>query len=153
MLSDPDVAIVESRRVKCGLCDRWIKGSNTQEYSSHHWLKHKRKCTRIGAEKIERYSESAEARKTQLEADSSLNILEPHRALCGLCKKVHVASQHCIVFSLNWSFAWLVGEVVQSQSILCQSLGATQEKMSCSAKQNRDVGPAGASRILRLVWE
>lgn len=99
MLADPDAAIVESRRVKCGLCDRWIKGSNTQEYSSHHWLKHKRKCTRIKTDQSERYSEPAEARKAHLEADPSLNTLEPHRALCGLCNKVQCFHNIAYVYS------------------------------------------------------
>jgi hypothetical protein len=87
-MADPDVAIVEPRRVKCGLCERWIKGSNTQEYSSHHWLKHKRKCARLRADVTDGSSEPAEARKAQLEADPTVNILEPHRALCNICNKV-----------------------------------------------------------------
>ncbi|KAF8581543.1 hypothetical protein K439DRAFT_1236578, partial [Ramaria rubella] len=44
IVNDPDAAIVEPRRVQCGICERWIKGSSTQEYSTHHWLKHKKKC-------------------------------------------------------------------------------------------------------------
>lgn len=88
--SDPDIAIVESRRVKCGLCDRWIKGSTSQEYSAHHWLKHKRKCMRLRTDVTDRSSEPVDARKANLEADPTVNILEPHRALCGICNKVRL---------------------------------------------------------------
>ncbi|KIJ34804.1 hypothetical protein M422DRAFT_262990 [Sphaerobolus stellatus SS14] len=84
MLEDPDAAEVESRRVKCGICSRWIKGSNTQEYSLHHWIKHRKKCAR---NKRPELSEGAEERKIELEADPDIKTLEVYRAHCGLCNK------------------------------------------------------------------
>lgn len=85
---DPDAAIVEPRKVKCGICERWIKGSNTQEYSLHHWHKHKKKCLRNKKALLADKSELIEARKALLEADPDLTAIEPHRVFCNICKKV-----------------------------------------------------------------
>ena len=135
MLKDPDAAIVESRRIKCGLCDRWIKGSNTQEYSSHHWLKHKRKCTRVKVVVPERRSEPAEARKAELESDHTLNTLEPHRALCGLCNKVKLTSTRRV-----WLFISVLphGQWVKLCSRSRYSASHwIQHKKKCLAQQNK----------------
>lgn len=110
MLADPEAAIVEPRRVKCRMCDRWIKGSNTQEYSSHHWLKHKNKCSRGQPRDNDRSSETAETRKQRLEADPDVEILEPHRAFCKPCKKVLTCVSRCLAMvHLRW---FLVGQIV-----------------------------------------
>jgi len=90
MLDDPDAAIVESRRVKCGICDRWIKGSNTQEYSLHHWVKHRKKCARNSkGGSVEESQEVVAARKAEMEKEEDIQGLEAHRALCGKCGKVN----------------------------------------------------------------
>jgi hypothetical protein len=88
MLTDVDVSIVESRRVKCGICEQWIKGGNNQEYSLHHWLKHKEKC--IGSKKAIEVElvDPIVARKAMLDADPDLKVLQPHKAFCNICNEV-----------------------------------------------------------------
>jgi hypothetical protein len=86
MMADPDAAIVKPHRVQCGRCERWIKCSNKRDYVADHWILHKSRC---GRTRTDRVSELATARRqAQLEADPTINILEPYRALCNICNKV-----------------------------------------------------------------
>lgn len=89
MLSDPDAAVVESRKVKCRICDRWIKGSSTQEYSLHHWLKHRKKCIRNNKDAaIKQQFESVDNRRALLEKDPDVKELQTDRAFCNKCDVV-----------------------------------------------------------------
>lgn len=138
MLADPDAAIVESRRIQCRLCERWIKGSNTQEYSSHHWLKHKKKCSRTPNEG-DRWPEPAEARKARLEADPDLETLEPHRALCRPCNKVRRLSHLGRPYSIdNGQWVKLCSRSRYSASHW------TQHKRKCPSLQSKPDAAAQA---------
>ncbi|KAF8519590.1 hypothetical protein BU17DRAFT_89700 [Hysterangium stoloniferum] len=90
VLVDVDASIVESRRVKCGIYERWIKGSNTKEFSLQHWVKHKKKCIRHKKALEAEPADPADARRTILAADLDLKSLEPHSALYNMCDKVGV---------------------------------------------------------------
>ncbi|GJJ11558.1 hypothetical protein Clacol_005792 [Clathrus columnatus] len=124
IILDSDAAVVEPRRVKCGICERWIKGSNTQEYSLHHWLKHKKKCLRNKKALLADKSELIETRKSLLEADPDLTAVEAHRVLCNICKK---ASNHYSIACAAEKQPFLKAECFKANDVVRKKLEKAPE--------------------------
>jgi hypothetical protein len=104
LVTDIDASI--ESHAKCTIRECWINSSGTQEYSLHHWLKHKKKCIWIKKAMEAEFMDPVDVWKV-MDTDPDLKVLESINC-STTCARRSVLITICHAHHNSLYYQWII---------------------------------------------